>query len=126
MAQVGSLWEIDDGDGCESMSKRGNKRKRAGDGDHRERIEDFLQLNWHLLSDFERDSTKAFSCGIEPTLNMMRSHRQGPKPVIEEKPKKLPQPVQMPKTESAVRQLLLLSFPAENENHLSASRLVDC
>lgn len=86
------------------MGKRGGmKRKRAGDGEGREKIEDFLHFNWHILSEFERDGTKAMPVGIEPTLNLMRSHRQVPKLAAEEKAKKLPQPVHVvPKPEVAV------------------------
>jgi hypothetical protein len=97
------LWEIDDGEGGESMSKRGHmKRKRAGDVEGREKIEDFLHFNWHILSEFERDGTQGMPAGIEPTLNLMRSHRQVPKPAVEERPKNLPQPVHVPKPEVAV------------------------
>ena len=85
------------------MGKRGSmKRKRAGEGEGREKIEDFLQLNWHILSDFERDATKGLQQGIEPTLGLMRSHRQPPKPVPEEKPKKATPPAQPVKTETVV------------------------
>jgi hypothetical protein len=101
---VGSLWDIDDGGGGESMGKRGSmKRKRAGEGEGREKIEDFLQLNWHILSEYERESTKSLHQGIEPTLSLMRSYRQTPKPVMEDKPKKPPPPLQPIKTETAVR-----------------------
>mmetsp|Transcript_22009 Transcript_22009/g.32323 ORF Transcript_22009/g.32323 Transcript_22009/m.32323 type:complete len:835 (+) Transcript_22009:1036-3540(+) len=102
--KVGSLWEIDDGDGGDLVGRRGGlKRKRAGECDGREKIEDFLQLNWHILSDYERDGTKALQLGIEPTLALMRSHRQASKPVVEERPKRLPPPVQAVKIEAAAR-----------------------
>lgn len=107
--QVGSLWEIDDGEGGEMGKRGGMKRKRAGEAEGREKIEDFLQLNWHILSDYERDGTKGLQQGIEPTLGLMRSHRQPPKPVPEERPKKLTPPVQAVKTETVVS-LLVNSF----------------
>jgi len=116
MMQVGSLWEIDDGDGGDLVGRRGGlKRKRAGEGDGREKIEDFLQLNWHILSDYERDGTKALQLGIEPTLALMRSHRQASKPVVEERPKRLPPPVQAVKIEAVVSvfsRLLAAQFAA--------------
>jgi hypothetical protein len=88
--QVGSLWEIDDGEGGDGMSKRGSmKRKRSCDNEGRESMEDFLQLNWHILSDFEREGTPGLQLGIEPTLHLVRSHRQATKHVGDDRPKKL-------------------------------------
>jgi hypothetical protein len=104
--QVGCLWEIDDGEGGDSSKRGGMKRKRGGEGEGKERIEDFLSMNWHILSDYERETPRAVPLGIEPTLNLMRTHsakQQVQKHAVDERPKKLsPAAMHVNKHENAV------------------------
>ena len=105
--QVGSLWEIDDGEGGDSGKRGCMKRKRGSEGEGRERIEDFLSLNWHILSAYERENAKALPLGIEPTLSLMRAKLQVQKHAIDERPRKLSAAIPAQKQESAVRRLAI-------------------
>ena len=110
-SKVSALWDIDD-DAPDAQGKRGSgmKRKRVDEGGDRVRIEDFLQLNWHVLTDFERDSTTSLQTGIEPTLYLMRSRAQAARQSAQ--PRMMPSPLQPLKTEVARRPVVSAARPA--------------